>query len=309
MRITHTLLAGTVMASAALAGPIKTSDVPAKSSAVVHVNLEALLDSDIGEFVLEHADGLGELDEVRREIGIDPLKDIRDVTVCLLGDDEEDVVVLATVSDALEDVLDKLDEFGDEIDHDVRHRYGGDLHTFNMDGNEVAALVREGRGGYRIAISPNADLLKIVGETIDGDRDSIRGRDHDLGRFGGNDNAFVQLVVFDLGDLPMHADLPSQIAGKINGVIAEIGEDDGQVFCNARIGVEDEDDAENLVRLANGASAFLELAKSMNEGHDEEIAMAMELLKNLRIKSDGSVIDIRLKLDTDMVMELIEQAD
>ncbi len=309
MRFIHAVLAGSLIASTALGGPINPREVPAKSRAIVHVDIEALLDSKIGEFILDHADGLGELHEVKRELGIDPLKDVSDITVCLLGDDEEDVVILATVSDAIEAVLKKLDDFGDEIDHDVRHRYGGDLHIFSIDGKRVGALVREARAGYRIAVSPNADLLEIVGETIDGDRESIRGRDHALGRIQARDGAFIQLVAFDLSELPMHRELPGQIADKVKGVFAQIGEDDGKVFLNARIALDDEDDADDLVKVGQGLLALLTFAQIMDDEHDEELAMVIDLVKGLEIESDGSVVEISLELDADDVMELIEQAD
>lgn len=309
MRFIHAVLAGSLVASTALGGPINPREVPAKSRAIVHVDIEALLESEIGEFILDHADGLDELQEVKQELGIDPLKDISDITVCLLGNDEEDVVILATVSDAIEAVLEKLDDFGDEIDHDVRQRYGGDLHTFRIDGKRVGALVREARGGYRIAVSPNADLLEIVGETIDGDRESIRGRDHALGRIRARDGAFIQLMVFDLSDLPMNRELPGQIADKVTGVFAQIGEADGKVFFNARIGLDDEDDAKDLVKVGQGFLALLTFAQMLDDEHDEELAMVIELAKSLWIDRDGSVVEVSLELDAEQVMELIEQAD
>ncbi len=310
MRFTHALLSGSLMVSSAVStvmgGPINSREVPARSRAIVHIDIEALLASEIGEFALGHADGLEDLDEVRREIGLDPLKDIRDITVCLLSDDEEDVVILATVSDALENVLDRLEDFGEELNHDVRRRFGGDLHTFDADGKRMGALVREGRGGYRVAISPDADLLRIVGETIDGDRESIRDQDHDFGRLRARDGAFVQLVALDISKLPFHDDLPGGVAKMLKGVVAQIGEDGGRVYCNARVGVGSAEDAENLVRMGQGLLAMLHLAKNLDEGHDEELRTAIHLAKGLRIERDGAIVEVTLEIDSDDVRELIE---
>lgn len=302
MKLTHAML-GLALAAPALAGPINEREVPAASRAVLHVDLEALMDSEIGEFLIDHAD-LDGLDEIEREFGLNPLEDIRDITFCLLGDDDEEAVILATVTGAFEEVLEKIGQFGEEIDHKVDERFGGDWHSLDMDGKRIHALVREVRGGYRIAISPDRGMLETVGETIEGDRDSIRDRDHPLGRVRPADGAFVQLVAFDLSELPNGHELPHNLGERLKGVIAQIGEDDGKVFCHARLGLGSDEDAENVMKVGQGLVAMLQLAQSMDEGHDEDLETVIRFAKGLKIERDGSVVDARFEFDTDDFLDI-----
>jgi len=292
------------------AGPIRVSDLPADSRAIIHIDVEHLVHSDLGQAILEkNADDLGDLDEVEKQLGIDPLSDILDVTVCLLGDNEDDVVVLASVNEALEETLDRLEEYGEDIDLEVRERFGAQWLSFEMDGDRVHAIVDKARHGYRVAFSPEKRLLEIVGKTMGGDQDSIDEREG-MDRIRARDGVYLQLMVPDLSALPMdRSDIPRGLLEMVQSVYGEVGEDDGDVFIRGLMRMSDDDDAQRVLQVAQGLVAMVQLAEGIDQGQDEGLEMLIGLLRGVDFERHGDVVEIGIEIDADDAIEMIEQAD
>jgi len=299
-------LAAASLVTASTAGPINPEHVPADAKIVIHVDLEGLVESELGQFLMEHGDHLDDLKEIEHELGIDPFEEIRDITVCLLGDDEEDAVILATVSDALEGVIDRIEEYADELRHDVRRRWGGDVHTLHMDGKEVQALVIEARRGYRVALSPGGEWLRMVAETIEGEERSLA--DTDLGHVRPGRGAFLFLAVNDISKLPFdHDDPPAQVLKRASGFTAEIGEDDGEVFARAALRLRERGDADRVIQIVQG---LLALGALMDEDQvDREFRAALKLLRSIDLDVDGRMIEASFHHDLRDLVELMEALD
>ncbi len=309
-RGTTGVLLGGLVASTGVAGPIRVDEVPADSSVVIHVDVERLVDSEVGEMILDEAgDDLRQLEEVERELGIDPLHDLRDVTICLMGDEEDEVVIYASVSDALEETMGRLEEYGDEIDLDVVERFGGLLHSFRIDGERVHALVREDHGGYRVALSPHRRLVAIAGKTLEGEHEAM-GDMHGLARIEAREGAFAQMLIPDLGAVPMDPDdVPESLREMVRTVYGEVGERDGEVFARCLIRMGDDEDAERLEQVGLGLIAMVQLAQSLDEGRDRDLQRVARLLRGFVIERDGNIVQALLEVDVDDAMDLIEHAE
>lgn len=303
------LLSGLV-ASSGLAGPIRIDEVPADSSVVIHVDVERLVDSELGQMILDEAgDDLDQLEEVQEQLGLDPLHDLRDLTICLLGDEEDDVVILASVSDALEETMERLEEYGDEIDLDVVERFGGLLHSFRIDGERVHALVREDHGGFRVALSPHRRLVAIAGETMEGEHEALSER-RGLARIEAREGAFAQMLIPDLGAVPVDRnEVPESLTEMVRGVYAEAGEAGDEIFARCLIRMDNEEDAQRVEQVGLGLIAMVQLAQSLDEGRDRDLQRVARLLRGFVIERDGTIVQAVLEVDLDDAMDLIEHAD
>lgn len=298
-------VAGLVVAASALGGPIDLKSIPAQSRAVIHVDIERLVASDLGRMFLQESDAADGLGELRAHLGIDALSDLRDVTVCLIGDDEDDVVILATIDDSLEDAIARLDEHAQEIGHSVEERFGGDWHTMRIDGNRVHALVRPRGDLYRVAISPGSDWVEAVGRTVAGDDESLARR---ISVPEAPRGTFAQVIAPRVASLPMRDDIPRELLSKVRSMSAQMGEDDGTFHARLDLTMGDEDDATSVMQMGQGLIAMVNLAGSVKDA-DADLKKVASLVRGLRVSQDGETVTATLRLESGVVRALIREAE
>ena len=106
-----------VLTATATASPLKKDRVAADANWLIHVDVERLLNSTIGRFLLEHAEeldiDLDDLDKMKREVGVDPRTDLKGVTLYGTGDEPgEDAIIVAVTTDRVDEAIERL------LDHD-----------------------------------------------------------------------------------------------------------------------------------------------------------------------------------------------
>ncbi len=309
-RVGGAVLLGGVLGSPLLGGPIRVDEVPADSSIVVHVDVERLVDSELGGFMLEQAgDDLRELEQIEEHLGIDPLHDLRDFTICLLGDEEDDIVILASASDMLEETMERLEAYADEIALKVDERFGGLLLSFHIDGERIHALVREDDRGYRVALSPHRRLVALAGETLEGEHDALSSR-RELEYIEARHGAFAQVLIPNLDEVPVDRnDVPDSLREMVRGIYAEVGQDDGEVFARCLIRMGNEEDARRVEQVGLGMIALVQLARTLDEGRDRDLEQVAHLLRGFVLEREGRFVHAMLEIDLDDAMELIEHAE
>ena len=151
-------LAGTLLSAAPLlADGVDKSQVPAETPFLVHLDLEGLLDSTIGKIILEEAGDelLSEsgLKEIEEELGINPLEDIKSITVFSTGGSLEHGVALVRCTARIEKAFERLHE-----EEDVRTFEQGGFKLHAID-DAVAYLAKD--GNERIVLLSD-DVSQIV---------------------------------------------------------------------------------------------------------------------------------------------------
>ena len=113
-------LAGTLLtASPLFADGVDKSQVPAGTPFLVHLDLEGLLDSTVGKIILERVGDelLSEsgLSEIEEELGINPLEDIKSITIFSTGGSMEHGVALVRCTARIEQAFERLHEIQTRI--------------------------------------------------------------------------------------------------------------------------------------------------------------------------------------------------
>ena len=297
MRLLTTAAAAVCLAlpvGVASAGRISSERVPSGSNFVVHVDIEALHDSKVGQALLEilMEQGLDAIDDVEEELGFNPLDVLHDVTVSGNDQDGEDVVIVATGHRDLLDALDRLREEAENVDEREEDgveftRYAGD-----GDGDEAINIwTSESRDVVTIVASPDVDALVRGVRTFRGRDD---GADIDAPR-----NSFVLIMAHSLEGVD--AGPAAAVLQLSKGVMINIGEDDDELSIDLQMHAESEDAAKALAQMVQGLAAFAKVAMA-EEMEDDR---ALDLLDGLTFDTDGSLVSIRLHVDPDDLGEFM----
>jgi len=286
--------------------------VSAEASWVIHVDMENLLKSDIGEFALDRADDFGadnQLKMFEQKTGLNPLEVIEGVTLYGAGEPGEEPVVLLVGSEA---ILDKLNEFVEADGAPIqRHRaLGGVVYEVEDD---VYIAVRKGRGDRALYVfSEEGDLLEHAMEVIDGDEPNLS--DLDEGRFRRpTHDALVFLTVHgdEFGEMIGDAGPASGLLDGADGLVFELSERGGVLQMVASLGVEDAEAARAAMSMVQGLMMFARgaMQADLEGAEQEQLQMAAELLGALNIRADGRHLTISFEYETERLIELAERFD
>ncbi len=186
-RILAGLMVMTVASVAAMGGGLKTEQVAGDAVWVAHLDAVALLKSGIAKFVLAEAERkegfLNGIATMRQELGFDPLRDVRGVTLYgKVHGDESGVVVFDATTDR-EKLLGivaqrapyKQSQYGDY----TLHQWTDPAKTVRdkRAGEQVVRPARERFGCFHdpntILVATSMDLLKDAIDVLDGEARSL----------------------------------------------------------------------------------------------------------------------------------------
>ncbi len=317
-----------LLASApALAGDFQPKRVAADARWLAFVNVEGILKSELGKFVTEHGGelglefGEGDMEEIEAEFGINPLEDLRSVTVYGEGNPEENMNVVAVLETtaAIDEAIAKLSGAaadqkgdkakGDDDDDDDDDDEKGDITTIDLNGQKVH-VISDGDQTTYLQVRPgatSADRVVIVSlnrewmakgmDVLDGKAASLASADKPAVKFKPADGTLAFAVCSDLSWIEMDDDedeAASAIIKGSKGVEAAYGESGGDLFIHLQLDTGSKEDAQNLSDIARGLVAMARLAG----GKEPELKPLMEPMRSLELKSDGNSIILNLKHDT-----------
>ncbi len=267
-----------------LAGGFDRARVPAKAHAVAHVDLEALLRSKLlAEVQRMHPDfkadlDLGEASPFLR--GVQPLKDIRSVTVFATDLRQERFGLLLHASDKVEALLNMATAVEQ---YSVQQVGGRSVHSWSddEDGGErvLAALFEIGGSTDKLVLASNDPELMAEGMAV------LEGRAASLATTGGGlvaTQARAGAIAFaacdqslgELGDLSPS----SPVARMVQGLVLQVGENGGNVFMNLALRTEDYQNAQRVQQVLQGLTALASLGI---EGLDVEDLPQRQVLQRL----------------------------
>ena len=286
----------------ALGSPINAGSVPKDATWAAHVDIEAILASDIGQFALEHAKAEGELDDLevfRRETGLDPLEDFFGVTISGVGEDESSVVALLEGGTALENVFDVIDKKLDGATHSTFRRNGLTIHKIKNDGETWLATVLN-LGDHRTGMVVSASVDRIL-EAVDGIQRGTRSKVLRIARPSAGSFAF--LVASEIpGAVSSHGPA-SVLFRNADGFAIDVGQQRGRLFLHGMLDTADADTANMALQSVQGLKALA----TMLGANEPEAAPYIHLLDGLTFGLDGSALTASFEIENEELFKLIAE--
>lgn len=281
----------------ATAGPLKKDRVAAEARWLIHVDVEALLDSTAGGFLLEHAEqfniDLDDFDDMKRELGVDPRTDLKSITLYGTGDAPgEDAIIVAVTNDRIDQAIEKLLD-NDDVPIRRRALNGKPVYLIGGKGDRHYVSIQP-LGAHRriVVISDDKESFRNALDVIAGDAPSVS-----MGRSNipADDPQEGSLLFLSVGDIDAFGDdnPASQILRMSDGFTADIGEVDGVLKGRASLTAESPEIADNISSVLQGLVALGRLMATQQP----EFAPLLEIVDSLSIRSKGSRISIRIRFD------------
>jgi hypothetical protein len=303
------MLAGTMLATSAMAANFDLDNVSPDAAAIVHVDLGALRHSALAPFVEAVAAEAGE--DIVGALGddIDVFKLLNSLTLYVVTDslddvDENNMVVMI---DADNDLLELIDSFREEIpDIDTEREGGFSFERWAMDDDMSIFLhTDKGRRGSTLTLAFNDDLMVHALEILSDDEDSYE--DAHGNAFGDADDAMIFVIANTdaAPELDGPGSMALEFAKTVSAMITNRGEDLGVALAIETGSV---DDAQSLVDMVEGLMAMTKFAKA-SEDLDPEAKMFIELAESADIGVDGNLFTIYLELQGEFLAEMLEHAD
>lgn len=298
--------AATPVAPAAPADGLKRERLPAEVDFVVHLDIEGLKRTEIWKYLAASSgdhlnlDGLAEFHD---EFGLDPLTDVRAVTLFKVASEEDPTVVLFSSTDKVDQALAKLQK-------DERYRRvtdsGIELHTFEGaeddagDGESIFAYVHAvGQERVVVLASQRASALQAA-RVLRGQEPSHQSAGVLL-TIAPEHGSFLYVAAAQIPHLDEFTPA-SHVIGLAQGIHVDLGEAGG--FLRGRMGVSTKspEDALNISNVVNGLVSLARLAGS-------EAGEALELLTGLRMSTRGSELSLDFEYEVARLLELLRSLD
>jgi len=280
--------------------------VPADAEMVLHVNIQQLLNSQLGKkFALppiqDFLKGNKEAQQLLTVLGLDPLKDITTLTVSNAGQtgDKAQVALRGKFN------LDKIHTTAQKVAEDKKDAFkiskvgGKPLYEADQQGKTVyGGFADEGT----LVISLSRDY---VADALNGKTGKLnKGLEDAITLVDGKQSIWAVSVVTD--ELKKQASVQPQaeaVVKKLKAVGAGINVTDA-VGVVLKIRTTDAKSAADLGKAVNDAKGLLAVVGQMNE---ELAPFVNEIVKTLKIKTQRSDVSVEFKLSEELVEKAIKK--
>ena len=300
---TATLATTIISCGVATAGPLNKDWVAADAQWVIHVDVAAVLASTVGRFLLEHGEkfdlDLDDLDEFKRETGLDPRTDLMSVTLYGAGNEPgEDAVIVAVTNDRVDEAIEALLD-NDEVPIRKRKLDGRTVYVIGGgDDRHYLAIENVGRNRRVVVLTDDRCILIDALEVIGNDAPSLS---MGKSKIPGDDPQDGSLVFLAVGDIDAFGDdgPASQILRMSDGFTADIAEVDGVLMARATVFADSEEVAENIKDVIQGLVALGRIVAAQQR----DLRPIAELADSLSIRTNGSRITLTIRYDAGELME------
>ncbi len=292
----------------AAAGPLNPDWIAAEARWLVHLDVEALKGSTIGQVLLDEQDNRlnidwSDLDEFAREVGMDPRTDLMSFTVYGTSEDlEDDTVVIAVTNaradNALENAMASPDIRVREIELD-----GYTLYKLSSGDDRLYVHLRRYKRQQRLVVIANLrhELVDAL-EVIDGRGLSLSPGKGSIMASRPRPDSIVFIAAGNMSDF---ADIEpaSEILRLSKGVAIDVGETGGQVHAEAAVAAEDAEVAESIAAVIDGMIALGHLIGSQ----DPELRPLRRFVKAFDVTSRDNEVTVRFRFDAAELLDGLEQ--
>ncbi|RNC80438.1 MAG: hypothetical protein ED559_01095 [Phycisphaera sp.] len=301
-------------AGSAVAGPPVEKHIDPDAGWMVHVDLDAVADTEIGEFLMQmisaETDDFEDIREVMPNFWPGPEGGVFGLTAYGTsldiegGDGAEDMCVILYGDDQISGWGSMLhgialhEGMGDEIRH--RQVRGHDAWSFPLDdaGRGYAGLVEKGRNVAWIIAFDSGTFDDALGLFDEG-----RGDTDLMPRGGWRDGTIAYISTNTLDGLDVD-EKASRVLGDARSLRMRVGEEDGEAYFQGALDTGDDENARSIVSIAQGLLAIGNLAAA----DDEELREVMRVAQGFSFDVEGSTVYIELTHDAEEVVEFLEEA-
>ena len=303
----------TALAAPSMADGLRADRIPADARWLVHIDVEAFLASSLWKEAQERGaaldleDLVDEMEDVREELGIDPMRDLRSVTLYGSSVEEDEVVVMALVRGGVGHVVDRLEEEGElrrsrrgELELLVFADGEGFAHVHQVRGSDDQLVLMGGDGDHLLR---SARVLRRDARNLSEASDSVLRRRPSKGSF---------FYVSASEGLPGAPDIEpaAQLTELVQALEADFGERDGELQVHVGLVARNGEDARAISDVVEGALAFGRLSLRQVAGGSSPLLYMMDEV-DVATRGGEVTIDFRydvMSLFADLV-EAIEDLD
>ncbi|NOT31816.1 MAG: hypothetical protein HOP15_15330 [Planctomycetes bacterium] len=301
------LLASTawLMTFAAPADELKRERVPADVDLVVHFDFEGFKQTQVWKHLAatlekeELESELADLHELKSRFGIDPLTDLRAVTLFKLEAEEEPTVVLFSATAAIDEALRR---FQAEPGYARLSASGIELHTWSegqKDGEKVYAYVHAGAEERVVVLSSSQDSALHAARVLRGE-DPSHAKAGTALTLAPARGSFLYVAT---SSIPHIQDTPaSRVFGLAQGIQVDLGEAGGFLRAHMGITTASPKDAYDISNVLNGLISLARLAGN-------ELGEALEILTGIRLDTRGSEVLFDFEFEVERLLELVQSLD
>jgi len=303
-KLVYSAILMAVMSSAAFGGGLNTKVVPGDTGWVAHVNIEAILKSDLGKAFLakaEEKEGFGKgILAIKEKLGIDPLNDIRGITLYgpEFGQQAGVAVIDATVAaDKLIDIIKakegyKTAKHGDHVVHqrtDERPKDGeGATHHGCFYDNKT------------VVVGSTRKLLTAALDVLDGESEPLAKTKAIESLPEPAKGAFVVMatdkIKFPAGKAPQAAILKGVTAASL-----QAGEDEGSLFLSVSLIAGNAEDALNMRKIVQGFVALFQVMRQQ-----EKFAELQDLGDKIAVGGQGAEVRVDASIPVKSMLRVLE---
>lgn len=295
---TLSLAASAGLCAGAVAGPLDRTMVPADAAMVVHVDLEALIRSELTK-VRVH-DGQTILDQVRtqisEEMGADLTDDVWGVTLWS-ADHEQEPIVVVSMSPTAETKLREV-----AAKEQIAFKRFGSLEIAEIDDGNLVTFVPGRRTGERIAILADSEERIRAASTLVANpgRVVVDVADSPLSR-PPRDGSIVYVSAAKMAEA-LKFEAVSLILSRTEGALVDMGESNGRLFMDVSVTAPDEQEAQALNQMLAGAVGMAQFLAIQNP----ELKPLSKLAQGMRFNVDNTLISISFDADTQTVIDALQ---
>ena len=282
------------LCSSAIAGPVDLSKVSTESKWALHVDVEGLLASDLGRFLLDQAKSKGDLsqlDELMSTIGFDPLKDLAGVTLWGRSYEPDAGVLIVKGRFNADKLLSLIEE--------------QKLGTFDYKGKLVHHWVNKPneKQSYGVFWADDVIVVSESRSALEFALDTFSENAATGAALPGVTKLFTDsFVVIAAKDLQSATGAQAASLQNISSLLVRVGETQGNLFIKANVGAISETDGEELRQLASGMLAFAKM--STRHSQDKGAKELASLLDSVKIGGKGANIELEVEIPVEELVKL-----
>jgi hypothetical protein len=277
------------------------------STWVVHVNVEGIVGSNLGRALLGSRIGMeiraDIAEDAMAEIGIDPLRDLRGVTLFGRGDEEDEAVVLVSGTQAIDAPLARLPEL---VENYSEIREGTRVvHSWDDDnaGGRMHAYAAPGVADERVVLlSGNIDSLRAGIIRLEAGGAEVAPALRDC-RPGPGSQVFIsaQEIPADIGE-GAEASMLFRFA---RAVTFDKGEQGQETYATARITTASPEDAAMMLQAVQGMLAIGRMVASS----EPDLQPLLRIADACRGSTEGRDVTLSVRVETGALVRSLEELD
>lgn len=287
----------------ALAAPLQKSEISPGANWMLHADLDAFRNSTLGKLVLAELKAQGvdaKLQDFATIFSFNPLTDIRGVTLYGKGQDRNNAVAIFDGQfdpDKLLNVV-RWNAQYQEIPYQGITLYRWQNEDKKKDTTTEQLMYGYIHKGQQVVISSGLDALKGAVDTLKGS-----GAGGSMGLVSqipqGDKGTFLQIAATGIGEM-VGQNPQAAILKQADSLSLAAGETAEKVFIGVRLQGQSPEVAENMLKMAQGVLAMVQLAA-------QEQPKPSELAKNVNVAREDKTVQVRFEAASQSIFTFLKE--